>query len=176
MLHAGFVVAVLSDLFGIQARSGCFCAGPYVHRAHPIGAEWSARMHACAAGGELGAKLAFTRLSFAYHVSDAELAYVLDAVLLLAEHGWKLLPAYRFDPASGQWEHRARRERPASLEDMLRARPAPLARAPESVLAGQLAAAREILRDAPPPRAGEPAPLSPAFERIRWFPLPGTPA
>ena len=28
LLHANFVVAVLSDLFGIQARSGCFCAGP----------------------------------------------------------------------------------------------------------------------------------------------------
>ena len=32
-LHARFVAAVLSDLFGIQARSGCFCAGPYIHRA-----------------------------------------------------------------------------------------------------------------------------------------------
>ena len=34
-LHANFVVAVLSDLFGIQARSGCFCAGPYIHRMYP---------------------------------------------------------------------------------------------------------------------------------------------
>jgi selenocysteine lyase/cysteine desulfurase len=176
MLHAGFVTAVLSDLLGIQARSGCFCAGPYVHRAHPIGDEWSARMHACAARGELGAKLAFTRLSFAYHVSDAELAYVLDAVRLLADEGHRLLPLYRFDPASGQWEHRARQAPPASLEEMLRSRPAPLARAPESVLARQLAAARAILRDAPPPGAAEPTPLSPAFERIRWFPLPGAPA
>jgi selenocysteine lyase/cysteine desulfurase len=175
MLHAGFVVAVLSDLFGVQARSGCFCAGPYVHRAHPIGEEWSARMHACAARGELGAKLAFTRLSVAYHVSDAELTYVLDAVKLLAGEGHRLLPLYRFDPASGQWEHRARGAASPSLEDMLRSRPAPFARMPESVLARQLAAAREILRRAP--QAAEPAPaLSPAFERIRWFPLPGAPA
>ena len=36
LLHANFVVAVLSDLFGIQARSGCFCAGPYIHRMYPI--------------------------------------------------------------------------------------------------------------------------------------------
>ena len=33
LLHANFVVAVLSDLFGIQARSGCFCAGP-LHPPH----------------------------------------------------------------------------------------------------------------------------------------------
>jgi selenocysteine lyase/cysteine desulfurase len=43
-LHANFVVAVLSDLFGIQARSGCFCAGPYIHRMYPIDDEWSQRM------------------------------------------------------------------------------------------------------------------------------------
>ena len=31
-LHHNFVVAVLNDLFGIQARGGCSCAGPYGHR------------------------------------------------------------------------------------------------------------------------------------------------
>ena len=43
LLHANFVVAVLSDLFGIQARSGCFCAAPYLHRMYPIDDVWSAR-------------------------------------------------------------------------------------------------------------------------------------
>ncbi len=61
LLHANFVVAVLSDLFGIQARSGCFCAGPYLHRLYPIDDEWSARMSAQAEKGQLGALLAFTR-------------------------------------------------------------------------------------------------------------------
>ena len=49
MLHSNFVVALLSDLFGIQARSGCFCAGPYIHRMYPVDPAWSAAMHA--AGG-----------------------------------------------------------------------------------------------------------------------------
>ena len=44
LLHANFVVAVLSDLFGIQARSGCFCAGPYIHRMYPIDDDWSFMM------------------------------------------------------------------------------------------------------------------------------------
>jgi len=30
-LHHNFVVALLNDLFGIQARGGCSCAGPYGH-------------------------------------------------------------------------------------------------------------------------------------------------
>lgn len=28
-LHHNFVCSVLNDLFGIQARGGCACAGPY---------------------------------------------------------------------------------------------------------------------------------------------------
>jgi hypothetical protein len=51
----------------------------------------------------------------------------------------------------------------------------PFPRAPESVLASQLDAAREILRaaeaDAPAGPLDGP-PCSPEFERIRWFPLP----
>ena len=31
VLHYGFVVALLNDIFGIQARGGCSCAGPYGH-------------------------------------------------------------------------------------------------------------------------------------------------
>ncbi|MCB0908951.1 MAG: aminotransferase class V-fold PLP-dependent enzyme, partial [Nocardioidaceae bacterium] len=31
-LHHNFVVALLNDLFGIQSRGGCSCAGPYGHR------------------------------------------------------------------------------------------------------------------------------------------------
>jgi selenocysteine lyase/cysteine desulfurase len=165
-LHANFVTAVLSDLFGIQARSGCFCAGPYVHRMFPIGDDWSERMAAEVANGHLGAKLAFTRLSFTYYMSEAEFTYVLAAVHLLAREGWKLLPLYRFDPDSGLWWHRATEH--ASLDwDS----PAPLPTAPDSVLAGQLQAARRILSLAGDQPAIDPA-LSDEFERIRWFPLP----
>ena len=31
-LHHNYVATVLNDLFGIQARAGCSCAGPYGHR------------------------------------------------------------------------------------------------------------------------------------------------
>jgi len=175
-LHGGFVVAALSDLFGIQARSGCFCAGPYIHRALPIDEPWSRRMHAAAVRGHLGAKLALTRLSFPYYTSEAAFSYVLDALHLLADEGWKLLPQYRFDPASGLWEHRSRRAgAPAGLAAMLDAPPPPFARAPESALRGQLDAARSLLATAgarAPLDALDDPPCPPEFERIRWFPLP----
>ena len=100
-------MALLSDLFGIQARGGCFCAGPYLHRLYDVDEDWSAAMEAECERGHLGAKLGFVRVSFSPLMSDAVVRYVLDAVHLLAEHAWKLLPLYRFDPADGLWRHRA---------------------------------------------------------------------
>ena len=109
---------MLNDLFGIQARSGCFCAGPYVHRMYPIDDAWSERMDAEVAQGHLGAKLAFARLSFNYFISEAVFDYIVDAVHLVADEGWKLLPLYRFDPDSGIWQpprRDARRRRRSDL-------------------------------------------------------------
>jgi len=70
LLHGNFVVALLSDLFGIQARSGCFCAGPYIHRTYQIDREWSETMDAQSARGQLGIKLSFARLGFNYTAFD----------------------------------------------------------------------------------------------------------
>ena len=164
MLHANFVVALLSDLFGIQARSGCFCAGPYLHRLHPIDPEWSAAMHAAALRGRDGAKLAFTRVSFNYFISETVFDYIVEAVHLIANDGWKLLPRYRFDPDSGLWQHVTAPARPLPTLDDLGD---PLPTAPESALAGQLAEARRILG-----AVGDLPPRSQPHDRWRWFPLP----
>jgi selenocysteine lyase/cysteine desulfurase len=171
LLHSNFVVAVLSDLFGIQARSGCFCAGPYLHRMYPIDDAWSERMDAECSRGHLGAKLAFTRLSFDYFISEAVFEYILAAVHLVADHGWKLLPLYRFDPMSGLWQHRDSRVRPPTLEDV---GAVATAREPDCALARRLEEARRIFAaaKAAPPPAADPV-VTPEFERIRWFPLPG---
>jgi selenocysteine lyase/cysteine desulfurase len=172
LLHSNFVVAVLSDLFGIQARSGCFCAGPYIHRMYPIDDAWSAAMHAQARQGCAGATLGFARVSFNYFISETVFDYILRAVHLIADEGWKLLPRYRFEPATGLWHHASGRTAPLlrlSLDDAGPALPS----APESALARQLDEARAMLRAAPPePAAPDPA-VSAEFERIRWFPLPG---
>ncbi len=178
-LHADFVVAVLSDLFGIQARSGCFCAGPYIHRIHPIDDAWSAAMHEQARQGYMGATLGFSRISFGYYISESVFDYILEAVHLLAEQAWKLLPLYRFDPRTGRWRHvHARPERsPGLREGLFELDVAGVARttAPESALPRQLEAARRIISAveiAPPTSTPVDPPLSPAFDRIRWFPLP----
>jgi hypothetical protein len=144
---------------------------------YPIDDAWSERMHAEAARGYLGAKLAFTRLSFNYYISEAAFRYVLDAVHLVADEGWKLLPLYRFDPRTGLWVHRAGTPDDAlSLTALPTRTPARLGTAPDRVLRRQLAAARRIIDDVHAGSAGRPVDrpvLSDELERIRWFALPG---
>jgi selenocysteine lyase/cysteine desulfurase len=170
MLHPNFVVALLSDLFGIQARSGCFCAGPYLHRVYPVDPAWSAAMHAEALRGRMGAKLGFARVSFNYFISEAVFDYIVEAVHLIANEGWKLLPQYRFEPRSGLWEHASIGPGPAPTLDDLAAGE-PLASAPESALAVQLEEARRIVAEAQSAAPSSPAPE--AHDEFRWFPLPG---
>jgi hypothetical protein len=131
--------------------------------------------------GYEGAKLAFTRITFSYYMSEAAVQYVLDAVHLLADHGRSLLELYRFDPQTGLWRHRdLSTHAPAGpgLRGALATPrpPAPPLTAPESALAGQLKQAREMLaalaKHPPAPSGNDPV-LSDAFEQIRWFPLPG---
>ena len=113
LLHSHFVAALLNDLFGIQVRSGCFCAGPYIHRLYPIDHGWSSWMEQQSAAGNEGAKLSLVRLSFNYFTSEEVFEYVLEAVRFVADEGWKLLPLYRFEPESGLWKHRG--DEPTSL-------------------------------------------------------------
>jgi selenocysteine lyase/cysteine desulfurase len=170
LLHSNFVVALLSDLFGIQARSGCFCAGPYIHHLYGIDDRWSAGMHEQARRGQLGAKLAFVRIGFNYFISEAVFEYILAAVHFLADHAWKLLPLYRFDGRTGLWHHRSHRPAPT----LLGAARAATTHEPDSALARRLDEARRIVHTV----EAEPQhrPVLPAdFERIRWFPLPGEP-
>ena len=180
MLHSNFVVALLDDLFGIQARSGCFCAGPYLHRLLDFDAETSAAHEAEVVHGYAGIKVAFLRLSFNYFMSETVFQYIVDAVDFLADHAWKLLPLYRFDPRSGLWHHRERpRRAPLTLEGFSYGETAGARRvrlsADESLLTGHLEEARRIVAEieASPPADAAPAEeVTEGFERLRWFPLP----
>ena len=111
VLHPRFVTVLLCDLFGIQSRAGCSCAGPYGHRLLGIDDQQSARYRQCAVDGIHGLKPGWARVGFHYTHDDAEVAYLLRAVEFVAEHGLRFLPLYDFDVASGAWT--IRRDRPS---------------------------------------------------------------
>jgi selenocysteine lyase/cysteine desulfurase len=176
MLHPNFVVALLDDLFGIQARSGCFCAGPYVHRLIGFDLATSAAHEREVERGHLGMKLGFVRLSFSYFLSETVFEYLVEAVDFLADNARKLLPLYEFDPCSALWRHReAPLGPPVSLDALSPTSPGPRDTAPESVLPGYLERARQIVAEleaVPPAPSRRPPFASEEFERLRWFPIP----
>ena len=104
-LHPRFVVRLLNDLFGIQSRAGCSCAGPYGHRLLHIDLETSERYRRFIGAGHEGIKPGWVRLNFHYLMTDAEFDYVCEAVEFAARHGRLFLADYRFDEHTGAWSH-----------------------------------------------------------------------
>jgi len=178
-LHHNFVVALLNDLFGIQARGGCSCAGPYGHRLLAIGPARSHAFEEEIGQGCDGIKPGWTRVNLNYFISPAMAGYIAAAVELIAADGYRLLPDYRFDPATGLWRHAAGPPRaqitlsdvgygPDGEMDYPRQR----GHAGAEVFPGYLRQARAILAARPARLADGPTGLPPEFEALRWFPLP----
>lgn len=108
-LHYGFVVALLNDLFGIQSRGGCSCAGPYGHELLGMNMEYSKALEAEMTNGLMVMRPGWVRMNFNYFIDEETFEYILRAVELVAEHGYKLMPYYRFDQAHGVWLYQNRR-------------------------------------------------------------------
>jgi selenocysteine lyase/cysteine desulfurase len=182
-LHHNFVVAVLNDLFGIQSRGGCSCAGPYGHRLLGIDIDRSHEFEREIALGCEGIKPGWVRINFNYFISEPVFSYVVQAVRLVARDGWRLLEDYHFEPASGLWRHHRGPIEPAlrlgqisyDADGEMRY-PHHDDRAPESELKRYLDEAATLLSKTRAPRADGSAPpagtVSEDFEHLRWFELP----
>lgn len=180
-VHHNAVVAMLNDLFGIQSRGGCSCAGPYGHRLLGIDLETSHAFEREIARGCEGIKPGWVRVSFNYFLTETEFDFVLDAVDLVASHGWTLLPRYRFDPLTGMWHHRdGHPEPPMSLTDVRYLEggvrfPSHRHREPESRLSGYLEEAQVLMgatMQASPLQDVDPTGVGEDFAGLRWFWLP----
>jgi len=179
-LHHNFVVALLNDLFGIQSRGGCSCAGPYGHRLLGIDLDRSREFDREIAQGCEGIKPGWVRVNFNYFISEVVFSYIVEAVRLVAKDGWRLLGDYRFDPATGLWRHRRGPGEPPLRLRQVRydaqghlVYPRHQDRAPESDLQRYLEEAKTVLAAATP-ASDEPIDhlVSADFEHLRWFDLP----
>ena len=179
-LHHNFVVAVLNDMFGIQARGGCSCAGPYGHRLLGIDLDRSHEFEREILNGCEGIKPGWVRVNFNYFIDDTVFDYVVNAIHLVARHGSALLPFYRFEPATGLWRHRdGTPTAPMSILDI------DYSSGAMSYEARRIQLSTENLTDylsegerlmieldrEPPEPIGLPN-TSTDFEHLRWFPYP----
>ncbi len=177
-LHHNFVVAVLNDLFGIQSRGGCSCAGPYGHRLLGIDLDQSHAFQREIARGSEGIKPGWVRVNFTFFLEEEAVEYLIEAVKLVADHGHRLLAQYDFDPNSGLWTHRdGVATPPMSLGDIdystgVMSYTGRRHEVDAHPLAHWIDEGRRLMEAEPP---AEPVPhvdVTADFESLRWFPLP----
>lgn len=173
-LHHNYVVALLNDLFGIQARGGCSCAGPYGHRLLHIDADTSKRYEAVIHKGCEVVKPGWVRVNFNYFISEDEFQFILDAVHLIAEKGSRLLADYTYDPGTAVWRHKdGPPEPPISLLDVeFGGAGETLPSVGPQALADYVADAEEIL-DRGSARGPDCPPIPEDAESLRWYANPG---
>lgn len=99
-IHQQLATRILSDLYGVQARGGCACAGPYVHRLLGIDAEESERLRGAILRGDEVEKPGFVRLNLCWAAPATEIDAILDAITDLAANAVRHLDRYRVDPAT----------------------------------------------------------------------------
>ena len=173
-MHYGYVVSLLNDLFGIQARGGCSCAGPYGHALLGMDMNYSRAIQSQIAAGNVILRPGWVRLNFNYFISESEFDYLLDAIELVAKHGWRMLPYYGCDIASGVWRFQNEaRSLPVSLEDLAfdqlesKTKALPL----RWDLGDLLVQAERVMTTLKPKQPETTFHLSGEAERLRWFAL-----
>jgi len=130
ILHPKFVTKLLNDLFGIQSRAGCSCAGPYGHLLLGIETETSGRLRRLIGQGRQGIKPGWVRLNIHYTFDRGDIDFLLKAVEFAAESGHLFLRDYSFDWRTGEWRHLGFKEKgpELSLENDFRTRSVDLSR------------------------------------------------
>lgn len=101
LLHPNFVTQLLGDLFGIQTRSGCSCAGMFGAKLLNAKPDFmNAMINGIFKGYDI-LKMGFSRLNFSYFFTDDDIEYILQAVDFVARYGFMFLPNYTYELKRG---------------------------------------------------------------------------
>lgn len=106
-IHQQLITRMLSDRFGIQARGGCACAGPYVHRLLNIDEAESEALRVAIAEGDEIRKPGFIRLNLSVLLSDEKVQFILDSVAQIAQDASSFTHHYVVDASRAIFYPRA---------------------------------------------------------------------
>ncbi|XP_050087178.1 uncharacterized protein LOC126572147 isoform X4 [Anopheles aquasalis] len=102
-LHHRFVVAVLNDVFGIQAT-----ADNIISDSLGINPQLMVEYEKLLNDESLSAGClhpGYTRITFPFFMPESEVGFILEALKMVATEAWKLLPQYEVDERTGEWRH-----------------------------------------------------------------------
>jgi selenocysteine lyase/cysteine desulfurase len=106
-LHPKLCTSLLNDLFGIQSRAGCSCAGPYGHRLLNIDKKTSEKFRKVINKGYSALKPGWLRVNFHYIMDEEEVEFILRAIEFIAEYGYLFIPEYKMNLYDGIWSHKS---------------------------------------------------------------------
>jgi selenocysteine lyase/cysteine desulfurase len=108
-LHYNYVCALLNDVFGIQCRGGCQCAGPYAQMMLGMLKHNQEVEHWLVHSKDELLRPGVTRFSLpAIGTTPEQQEYVLKAIEWVAKNGWKFMHVYRCNQRTGEWRHKSR--------------------------------------------------------------------
>ncbi len=178
-LHFGFIDALFNDLFGIQVRGGCSCAGPYGHILLGIDMPHSRAIADAVDAGYTILKPGWVRLNFNYFIDEETFEYLLQAVEMIAEYGWKLLGKYKYEPEHDTWVCRQGMATPnrdlgqICFEQGVFQAPDNEYLGKRLPLSSYLEQAEKLFAEVDLNTIDPTQPLPKKFEKLRWYSLPG---
>lgn len=102
-VHQQLFTRMLSDVYGIQARGGCACAGPYAHRLLGIDRAQSDTLRSAILSGDEMQKPGWTRLNLSALADDAKADFIIGAVDALASNPYPMIAHYTCDEATARF-------------------------------------------------------------------------
>ncbi|MEP3049514.1 MAG: aminotransferase class V-fold PLP-dependent enzyme [Roseibium sp.] len=103
-IHQQLVTRMLSDVYGVQARGGCACAGPYAHRLLGIDEAESSTLRAGILSGEELKKPGWTRLNFSVLLTEEKADKIIAAVDDLARKPYPVADHYTCNETTARFK------------------------------------------------------------------------
>jgi selenocysteine lyase/cysteine desulfurase len=94
--HYNLTVKLLNDLFGIQLRGGCSCAGTYGHYLLKVNQASSEKVLADIQAGDLSTKPGWVRLSIHPTMTDEDIHLIMDGIAKIAANFQELSSDYQY--------------------------------------------------------------------------------
>lgn len=104
LIHHQLITRQLSDRFGVQARGGCACAGPYAHRLLGLDQDASEELRRRIHAGEELEKPGWTRVNFSYLMNDDDAERIIHAVATVARDAGEYACRYVCCPKTARFE------------------------------------------------------------------------
>lgn len=94
-LYYDIVVRALNDMYGIQTRGGCSCAGTYGHYLNNLDYNRSVELKCEIMNGNAMAKPGWVRISLHPTMLDSEIDEIADAIQFITENEAKITALYK---------------------------------------------------------------------------------